>query len=129
MTTAIRRHVWLALLLAALVLLLFASLVRGHQGPRVIPPSVPAVEVTAVQPHGPADRAGLEVGDHVLSVDGTRVLSPSELRRLLYDAGESARLMVRRGRTGKEVIVIVYPESGRIGIEARMGEDRERYSF
>jgi C-terminal processing protease CtpA/Prc len=83
-------------------------------------PLVLVVEVTAVEPSGPASRAGLEVGDRILEVDGVAVRSLPELRRLLHAAGDSARLTVRQRRTGKGASVHVYPEGGRIGIDARM---------
>jgi S1-C subfamily serine protease len=132
MTTVTRRQLWLGLFLAALVLLLCASLLRGEERPRPMPRPMPVtmvVEVTAVQPYGPAYRAGLEVGDRILEIDGRRIRGLPELRQMLYDAGESARLTVRQVRTGKEATVYVYPERGRIGIDARMVEVRERYPY
>jgi S1-C subfamily serine protease len=94
---------------------------------RLRPPLLPrpvalVVEITAVKPFGPAYRAGLEVGDQILEVGGVRVRSLPELRRLLTDADDHARLTVRQRRTGREASVHVYPEGGRIGIDARMVE-------
>lgn len=80
------------------------------------------VEITAVRPLGPAHRAGLEVGDRILEIDGVRVKSLSDLHRLLVAAGEHARLNVQQRVTGKTVTVHVYPEDGRIGIDARLAE-------
>lgn len=108
----------------ALLALLLAAGQAAAQG-RIRPPPRPVplvVEITAVQPFGPAYRAGLEVGDRILEVDGTRVASLAELRRLLADAGDYARLSVRGRRTGSEAEVHVFPERGRIGIDARMVE-------
>jgi putative serine protease PepD len=68
------------------------------------------VEVSEVRAGSPADGAGLEVGDVVVSVDGTEVASPSELQAAIDDHppgasvplgilrdGESSRLTVRLG--------------------------------
>ena len=123
MLTVARPRLWVGLIAAALLLLLLATLLRGQERIRPIPrPGVSVVEVTAVQPRGPAYRAGLEVGDRILEIDGVRIRSLSELQRSLYEAGYSARLTVQQRRTGREATVYVYPESGRIGIDARMVE-------
>jgi S1-C subfamily serine protease len=80
------------------------------------------VEITAVQPYGPAYRAGLEVGDQILEVEGIQVRSLPALRQLLQDAGNCARLTVQQRRTGRAATIYVYPSEGRIGIDARMVE-------
>jgi C-terminal processing protease CtpA/Prc len=121
MTTVIRSRLWFGLLLAALMLLLLCATVLGADRPRPAPRPL-VVEITAVQPHGPAYRAGLEVGDRILEIDGRQVRGLPELRRMLSDAGDSARLTVRQRRTGRDATVYVYPERGRIGMDARMIE-------
>ena len=68
------------------------------------------VEVAEVRAGSPADTAGLEVGDVVVSVDGAEVSAPSELQAAIDDHtpgeslplgilrdGESSRLTVRLG--------------------------------
>lgn len=122
MTTVIRARLWLGLLMAALLLLLLCATVLGQERVRPMPRPTLVVEVTAVQPYGPAYRAGLEVGDRITEIDGRRVRSLPELRQLLTDAGDSARLTVWQRRTRKEATVYVYPEDGRIGIDARLIE-------
>ena len=54
--------------------------------------------LTGVVPEGPADRAGLERGDLILSVDGTPVASLRELYTALWRhaPGESVSLQVLR---------------------------------
>jgi S1-C subfamily serine protease len=110
----------------AVAVLLLAGQLFAAMPPRVLPPlprpSTLVVEVTAVQPYGPAYRAGIEVGDRILEVDGVRVRNLVELRRLLTSAGDYARLTVQQRRTGKDATVHVYPDRGRIGIDARMVE-------
>jgi S1-C subfamily serine protease len=112
---------WASLGLAGLVLLLIAGS-PADTYPRPIPPvrGEWVVEITAIQPNGPAFRAGLEVRDQILEIDGVKVSSLPHLRRLLIAADYSARLTVLNWRTGKEVAVYVYPDAGRIGIDARM---------
>jgi serine protease DegS len=56
------------------------------------------VALTGIVPEGPADRAGLERGDLILSVDGTPVASLRELYTALWrhEPGESVSLQVLR---------------------------------
>jgi serine protease Do len=67
------------------------------------------VQVTAVEPGGPAARAGLRMGDRILAVDGEPVTSALGLIRAVADIhpGRSARLTVaRRGRSLSAVVVV-----------------------
>jgi serine protease Do len=69
----------------------------------------PGVPVTAVEPGGPAARAGLRMGDRILAVDGEPVTSALGLIRAVADIhpGRSARLtVVRRGRSLSAVVVV-----------------------
>ncbi len=67
------------------------------------------VQVTAVVRDGPADRAGLQSGDRILTVDGELVSSALGLIRAVAEIrpGRSARLTVaRRGRSLSEIVVV-----------------------
>ena len=56
------------------------------------------VVVSGVRSGGVAAKAGLRVGDRIVSVDGERALSAAHARGLLRDpAGTTARVRVRRG--------------------------------
>jgi hypothetical protein len=112
---------WAATALMAAMLLTTAAAASDIH-PRLIRPPRDewVVEITAIERSGPADRAGLEVRDRILEVDGVRVASLAHLRRLLESVGYSARLTVLSWRTGRETTAWVYPEDGRIGIDARM---------
>lgn len=75
------------------------------------------VLVGAVEEGSPADKAGVRVGDIVLSVDGKDVGSSFELRRMLREKkeGDSVRLEVLRGRTRQSLVAtVVEREGGRI---------------
>lgn len=57
-----------------------------------------AVLVVDVEPGGPADRAGVIVGDLVLGVDSERVMGPSDLAAALRDrAARDVSLRIARG--------------------------------
>lgn len=103
------------LLIVALALLASGSLGSGT----ATPPSLPrigvaldparrtAVEVVSVIPDGPADRAGVMVGDRILSVDGEPVASNEALAPLIGKTrrGGVRRLALARGADLREVTV------------------------
>ena len=67
------------------------------------------VQVTAVEPDGPAAHAGLRNGDRILAVDGVPVSSALGLIRSVANIhpGRSARLsVVRRGHTFSAAVVV-----------------------
>jgi serine protease Do len=53
--------------------------------------------VVVEEAEGPAARAGIQAGDVVLAVNGTRVTSVDQLRGLAAKAGKHAALLVERG--------------------------------
>jgi serine protease Do len=83
---------------------------RGWLGVAVSDDNAPSgVQVTAVEPDGPAAEAGLRSGDRILAVDGAPVSSALGLIRAIAEIhpGHSARLSVtRRGRALSEVVVV-----------------------
>jgi serine protease Do len=69
----------------------------------------PGVEVTAIEPDGPAAHAGLRSGDRILTVNGESVRSALGLIRAVAEIhpGHSARLTVaRRGHSLSELVVV-----------------------
>ncbi|HWB74504.1 MAG TPA: trypsin-like peptidase domain-containing protein [Nannocystaceae bacterium] len=90
---------------------------RGYIGVGVYPARLPkavadtlgrsgAIVVVAVEQDGPAQRAGITLGDVILAVDGGAVATPFELRHALEDrAGEHVTLSVLRGGQTTETTV------------------------
>jgi membrane-associated protease RseP (regulator of RpoE activity) len=67
------------------------------------------VVVGRVEDNGPADKAGLRVGDIILSIDGKDVSSSMEIRSELRNKkeGDTARVDVLRGKTRQTFVVTV----------------------
>ena len=72
-------------------------------------PKDAGVMVESVQDDSPADKAGLRVGDIVLSVEGKDVKSAVDLRLALRDKkeGDSVRIDLLRGRSRQTVVATV----------------------
>lgn len=72
-------------------------------------PKDAGVLVESVQNDSPADKAGIKVGDIVLSVDGKDVKSSADLRSALREKkdGDSARIEVLRGRSRQTFVTTV----------------------
>jgi serine protease Do len=69
--------------------------------------AITGAEISSVQSGTPADRAGLQMGDVILAVDGQAVRNASELQSLLArrQPGERVRLQLVRQRRETEVSV------------------------
>lgn len=80
----------------------FGASVRGSRPPLV---------VTEIQRGSPADTAGLEPGDEILSVNGVSLRSQLQLQRLLGAAGAESKLVVLRGDERREVSVRLLAEN------------------
>jgi S1-C subfamily serine protease len=65
--------------------------------------------VTSLAPDGPAAKAGVLIGDVVLSLDGTPVAAPEDLLDLLTGSriGQVATLQLLRGGSPAEVAVTI----------------------
>lgn len=62
--------------------------------------------IAAIRPDSPAAKAGLRVGDRIVSVDGRVDFDPMRLPDLAYDAaGKPMRLEVRRSVDGRDATV------------------------
>ena len=72
-------------------------------------PKDAGVIVESVQPDSPAEKAGIKVGDIVLSADGKDVKSSADLRAALREKkeGDSVRLEVLRGRSRQTIVASV----------------------
>jgi serine protease Do len=67
------------------------------------------VLVKEVFPNSPADKAGIQVGDLILSIDGRRLQSFDELRSKVVGApaGTSLRLEIERAGQSREMTVVI----------------------
>lgn len=72
-------------------------------------PKDAGVIVEGVQKDSPADKAGIKVGDIVLSVDGKDVRSSADLRAAMREKkeGDSVRVEVLRGRSRHTLVTTV----------------------
>jgi S1-C subfamily serine protease len=67
------------------------------------------VEIVKVEPNGPADRAGLQLGDFVLQLDGNPTTTIDDLQRLLTTWPIGKQLAVRLLRDSRFVNVTIDP--------------------
>ena len=72
-------------------------------------PKDSGVLVESVQDDSPADKAGIKVGDIVLSADGDDVKTSADLRTALREKkeGDSVRIEVLRGRSRQSLVATV----------------------
>jgi membrane-associated protease RseP (regulator of RpoE activity) len=99
----------------------------AQSGPRpALKPSAPqtylrpqGLVVTQVIPGSTAAMQGIEVGDIIVSVNGSPVRSVADLQLLLSRAGGVVELQVVDVRTGWVNPILVYPRYGRIGVDVR----------
>jgi len=100
------------------------------------------VIVADVMKTSPADKAGIETGDIILSVNKTKVKNIYELKRAVsvIKPGESARIMIQRGREKKTIDVAIgkYPDPKKkkeedykqgIGINVKDIDEETAYQF
>ena len=98
----------------------FGATVRGARAPLL---------VTEVQRGSPADTAGLEPGDEVVSVNGVTAASLVRFHRELAAGGSSVKLGVRRGAEHRELTVRLVSASTVFDVEylrRRLGATLER---
>jgi serine protease Do len=62
-----------------------------------------AVCVKQVLQHSPADEAGVEAGDYLLSIDGKKVISPNALNTLISSMARDKEVELKVWRQGKEI--------------------------
>ncbi len=81
-------------------------------------PATSGIEITSVTNNGPADKAGLKVGDVILKVNDIRVSSDSVLRDVLLDKapGDTVRIIASRGKEELKLTATVAVASTRGGL-------------
>lgn len=77
-------------------------------------PSSSGVLVSSIEEGGPADKAGVRVGDVIVAIDGKDVESPRALRSELRErkGGQTARLDVIRGKARHSIVATVAEREG-----------------
>jgi serine protease Do len=76
------------------------------------------VSIEAVDPGGPADKAGVKAGDIVTDFDGERVRSVRQFTRLVQETTPGHSVPVVLSRAGQRVTVNVTPERSSFGDDA-----------
>ncbi len=77
------------------------------------------VQIAQVHPDSPADRAGLEMGDRVLSIQGQEFSQASELEEFIKSReGQELNYQIQRGREvlSKEITPVELEETGDVGV-------------
>jgi serine protease Do len=84
------------------------------------------VIVVDVFPGSPADKAGLEPGDVILSVNGKKIADPKQLQEIIerLDIGKAYTMHVNRGGKGVDLKVTVEEMPADFGLARRDGEPR-----
>ena len=117
------RPTWSRVLLAVLLLLLLAVALHAEPA-KAKQPVMPLVMergamITYVQPGGPAEEAGLEVGDVILSVNGMVVTSEAILNQALK-LSPIARLEVMKRDEGRRAWVTALLRNDGLGVRVVM---------
>lgn len=89
-----------------------------------------AINVVEVVDGGPAVRAGIRVGDHILEIDGTSIdfHSPDAVLSLLRGRlGSPVHVTIRRGSSQPQRLSVIREQVREIPIRARMLEPRVGY--
>ncbi len=98
----------LAVIAPVLLLLGLTTTLHIAQRPE-LGASIKSLLVVTVEPGGPADRAGLRVGDRVNSVDGRPVAEPEDFYRALAGNYEHAPVEMAVTRAGAERLILIHP--------------------
>ena len=70
------------------------------------------VEVVTVEKNGPAERAGLETGDCIFSLNDEQVATVDDLHRLLSRWPSGSPLEVKFLRNGRVISIRITPREG-----------------
>ena len=82
-----------------------------------------AVTVAAFEENSPAEAAGLQVGDRILSIDGKTVSATEDVRSCLDRSQGTVKITVSRGDTVTTLRAepVITPEGPKLGVYLRQG--------
>ena len=86
------------------------------------------LEIRRVMPGSPAEEAGLERGDDILTVDGQRVSSPQQLMQLIRQAGDDERVKIVVLRDGEHKTLRATLSSREQVFGQRGGQDEDQFA-
>lgn len=86
------------------------------------------LEVRRVMPDSPAEEAGLERGDEILSINGQRVSSVDQLRRQIERVGAKEEVEIGILRDGQRETVTATLGSRRSADSSNRGRNQQQYS-
>jgi len=87
------------------------------------------ITITRLTPGGPAERAGLQVGDIIIAINGKAVQRFSEEVELVSKRpeGSSDRVSYMRGAKKAEVVVVLGPTFGTAQQDGTLGSVKQKY--
>jgi regulator of sigma E protease len=93
----------------------------------VLPDTHPIVDYgpggIAVIPGSPAERAGLQVKDEVISINGERVYTGAQFRRIIESHGDrEMRMLIRRGGVERQISATPELKDGTVQLGIYIGE-------
>jgi predicted metalloprotease with PDZ domain len=118
------RPTWYRVLLLALLVLLLAAVMIQAGPAKTAEPIMPLVMergamITHVTPGGPADKAGLEVGEVIVAVNGMVVTSEAMLEQALKLSPIARLEMIRLDEGRREQVLVIVGDDG-LGVRVKM---------
>jgi S1-C subfamily serine protease len=105
------------LLVAAFLAASLLALLSVPDAQAFIPaPNLRGARIQAVVPGSPAHRAGLEVGDVIVAIDGLPVNTVQDLNQIVGSSLGIVRIVLRDVRTGRVTTTYARPVNGLLGI-------------
>jgi len=82
----------------------------------LVPAPIRGVRITSVAPNSAARRAGLEVNDVIVAIDGFPVRVPADVNQLLGNRRGAVTVTLLDRRTGTYTETTAFPVRGHLGV-------------